>query len=98
LLAQQSALAGQTSLGTLEVAVRGKHPATAPNETEEAHGFLDGLKLGWDGLHDAYVGASTVVGAVLPFAVLAALLAVPVLVWRRRRVSPQQVAPAGGQQ
>jgi Domain of unknown function (DUF4349) len=98
LLAQQAALAGQTSLGTLEVAVRGKHPATAPNETEEAHGFLDGLKLGWDGLHDAYVGASTVVGAVLPFAVLAALLAVPVLVWRRRRVSPQQVAPAGGQQ
>jgi hypothetical protein len=98
LLAQQAALAGQTSLGTLEIDVRGKDAAPAPKETEETRGFVDGLKLGWDGLHDAYVGASTVAGAVLPFALLAALLAVPALVWRRRRVSPQQVAPAAGQQ
>jgi len=99
LLAQQSALAGQTQLATLEVTVTGKQPDRAdPGDSDDAGGFVDGLRLGLDGLHDTYVAASTVAGAVLPFAVLVVLAGMPVLVWRRRRVSPQQAAPASGPQ
>ncbi len=99
LLAQQSALASQTSLGTIEVDVTERRPAVAPkDETDETRGFLDGLQVGWDGLQAAYVGASTVIGAVLPFALLAALIGVPVLLWHRRRISPQPPTPAADPQ
>jgi hypothetical protein len=98
LLAQQAALAGQTTMATLEVAVQGERPAAAPgSDTDETRGFVDGLKAGWDGLQRAFVATSTVVGAVLPFGVLAAVVGIPVLVWRRR-VSPQPATPAAGSQ
>jgi len=98
LLAQQSALAGQTQLATLEVTVSGKPDRSEPGDGDDAGGFLDGLRLGWDGLHDTYVAASTAAGAVLPFAVLGAAVALPLLVWRRRRVSPQPATSASDPQ
>ena len=98
LLAQQSALAGQTQLGTLEVTVSDKPAGKADPDGDDAGGFVDGLRIGWDGLHDTYVAASTAAGAVLPFAVLAAAVTLPMLAWRRRRVSPQPATSAADPQ
>ena len=98
LLAQQSALAGQTELGTLEVNVSGRAATVPAERKDETRGFLEGLQAGWDGLSEAFVIASTGLGAVLPFAVLVALLGIPALVWRRRRVTSQPATPAPGQQ
>lgn len=76
-----------------------REPVVPPDvRDDEARGFVAGLQAGWEGLSDAFVLTSTVVGAVLPFGVLVAVLGVPVLVWRRRRVSPQPVAAATGPQ
>ena len=93
LLAQQQALAGQTALGTLEVEVTAPDRKEAPaDDQQQATGFLAGLDSGWDALGAAFVVSSTAVGAVLPFAAIALVVAVPVLVWRRR--SERQVRPA----
>ncbi len=59
-------------------------PATKPATTHT--GFLGGLDRGWTAFTGALVVALTVLGAVLPFAALLALIGVPaLLLWRRRR-------------
>ncbi|MBA2639766.1 MAG: DUF4349 domain-containing protein [Nocardioidaceae bacterium] len=88
LLARQQVLAGQTSLATLEVEVVTPDEAPAPVEPDQTEGFVEGLRAGWDALAGAFVLASTAVGALLPFALLVALLGAPVWVWHRRRISP----------
>lgn len=96
LLARQQALANQTTLATLEVLVDAPEKEEEPppvEEKDETEGFGEGLGAGWDAMSDAFVVASTVAGALLPWAVLAAVCAVPVLVWRRRRVSPVTPEP-----
>lgn len=96
LLAREQALAGQTSLATLEVFVDAPveevkpAPVEKPDETE---GFGDGLAAGWNAMSDAFVVMSTVAGALLPWAVLAAVCLVPVLAWRRRRITPATPEP-----
>jgi hypothetical protein len=69
----------QVSLTTQPAVIVPPHPAT---------GFFAGLKGGWSAFVASVAVLLTVVGAVLPFAVLAALLGLPVW-WflRRRRVS-----------
>ena len=54
---------------------------------------------GWNALVSSSRVLMTVVGAVLPFAALAALIVVPLLAWRRRARRPVVVrapAPASG--
>lgn len=87
LQAQQRALADQTAMATLSVTVLAPEAAGAvPGPPEDEDGFVGGLQRGWDALVDASVVALTIVGAVLPFAVVGALVALPfVAVWRRRR-------------
>ncbi len=97
LLAQQQALAGQTALGTLEVEVTAPDKKAAPPESEEAAGFLAGLDAGWDALSAAFVLGSTAVGASLPFAAIAGVLAVLLLGWRRRSESSVRPAPPATQ-
>jgi hypothetical protein len=86
LKSQQAYLKDQTTLSTVNVYLsRPAGPATGP---DEAKGFLAGLSGGWHALGVATVVALTVLGAVLPFAVLLLVLGVPVwLVVRRRGVS-----------
>ena len=76
--AQQRYLADQTSLSTITLSVE-RTPAkvpTPPSHHDEA-GFISGLSGGWGALKSFLVGASTVAGALLPWLVLALLLAVP---------------------
>jgi hypothetical protein len=91
LKSQQAWLDDQTSLSTITVYLSRPMPP-APHE---ARGFLAGLENGWHALGTTTVAALTAVGAVLPFAVLVALVGVPLwVVVRRRRVGAAPVAEA----
>ena len=94
LLAKQKNLALQTELATLNLSLVSKD--TPPVHTEPDRGFVGGLKGGWNAFTATFSALATAVGAVLPFAVLIALIAVPVLWLRRRRrpATPVESGPA----
>ncbi|WP_148572160.1 DUF4349 domain-containing protein [Nocardioides caldifontis] len=91
LRAQQEYLDDQTSLATITVTMATPDEADRPEEDPlEDAGFLAGLDGGWNALVDVLVVLATVVGALVPFALVLGVLGVPLLVWlrtaRRRRV------------
>jgi len=89
LRAQQAHLADQTSLSTLTVRlVLPPAPAQRPG-TGDRDGFLAGLGAGWTALTGSLVVLLTVLGAVLPFAVVAVLLGLPAW-WLLRRGQRQR--------
>lgn len=97
LKAQQKYLADQTSMSTITAHLR-TPAAPAPEKPEEDAGFLAGLSDGWTALKDVLVGAATVTGLLLPFAVLIGLLAVPAWLLLRtaaRRRPAALAMPAG---
>ncbi|MFC9695036.1 DUF4349 domain-containing protein [Kribbella sp. NPDC056951] len=83
LLAKQKNLALQTELATLNLTLITKD--TPPVTTDPDRGFVGGLKSGWHAFTATFSALATAVGAVLPFAILLALLAIPAL-WLRRRL------------
>ena len=83
---QQAYLADQTSLGTITLHL--ERPVAAGPPPTEARGFLAGLRQGWDALVTSGVGAMTVVGTLLPFAVVLGLVLAPLLLVLRRRTRP----------
>jgi hypothetical protein len=69
-------LRAQTAMSTLTVTI--DRTATRTGRHDEGHhGFLAGLAAGWHSLSGTAVAVATAVGALLPWAVLAAVLAVP---------------------
>ena len=99
LQSQLAALKGSVSRSPVQVSLTTEPGVIAEQDDQDATGFLVGLRSGWDAFTASVAVALTVVGALLPFAVLAALVLVPVWwVLRRRRASaapsaPQPVAP-----
>ncbi|MCI0686112.1 MAG: DUF4349 domain-containing protein [Sporichthyaceae bacterium] len=98
LLARQASLADQVDLATITVNLS-LTPSEDTGDDETDLGFLTGLRNGWDALVGAALVTLTIVGALLPFAILAVLLAVPALaVLRRVRQAPprpsREPAPA----
>ncbi|MFI7064145.1 DUF4349 domain-containing protein [Kribbella sp. NPDC050124] len=93
LLAKQKNLALQTELATLALTLTAKDEPPAP--TDPDRGFVAGLKGGWDAFAAAFGFLATALGALLPFLVLLALIAVPL--WkvrhRVRRQPAQENAP-----
>ena len=89
---QQAYLSDQTSFSTITVSL--ERPAEKqkkqPKDDTDKTGFVAGLKAGWSGLAAATTAALTVVGALLPFAVLLLLLGAPAWLLFRHR---QRVAP-----
>jgi hypothetical protein len=69
-----AALRDQVALSTLTVDLRGPG-AVPPPDLRPAPGFLDGLAAGWEGLRAIGTAAAAVVGFVLPFLPVLALLA-----------------------
>ncbi|MGA9745835.1 MAG: DUF4349 domain-containing protein, partial [Nocardioides sp.] len=84
LKAQQSHLRDQTSLSTITLSLSIPDKYVPPPSALEDAGFLAGLKGGWNALTDTVVVVLTVVGAVLPFALVLALIGVPAWVLVRR--------------
>jgi hypothetical protein len=91
LKSQQAYLADQTSQSTINVYLSLPSRAEAPTKAE-AHGFVAGLSGGWTALGSTTVAVLTVVGAVLPFAVLLLILGVPVWLVVRRRIGAGSVS------
>lgn len=83
LLAQQASLEQRVS--TSPVTVTLQTPATLV--VNGPGGFLSGLTAGWEALLSSGMVALTIVGALLPWLAIAALLGVPLLLWRRRRTA-----------
>lgn len=93
LLAKQKALAAQTDLATLTVTL--VRPGEAPAPAKDHSGFVGGLTAGWDAFAGMVKGLATATGAILPFAVTALLIGVPVwLLVRRQRRTPSAQPPA----
>jgi hypothetical protein len=78
---ERARLSEQVALSTLTISITTDPVVVA--ETEEKDGFLDGLAAGWTGLLTVLRVALVVVGAVLPWAVLAGLV-LAVVLWVRR--------------
>ncbi len=81
-------LKDQTTLSTLTVSI--SEPAKPAADPGIDRGFLGGLAAGWRALIGGLGLALTVLGALLPFAVLTALMGAPLVLWvrRRRRAQP----------
>jgi hypothetical protein len=86
LQARQKSLAAQTSFATVTLRLEGT--AVARHEHKKI-GFAGGVSSGWRAFTAFLSGLSLVVGWLLPFIGLAALIGLPALwIWRRRRSSP----------
>jgi hypothetical protein len=85
--AQLKGLDDAVDLSTLTVSLNAQGaPRPKPHDNT---GFVAGLSSGWDAFLTSLVAVLTVFGALLPFGIVLALVALPVLVlWRRRRVGP----------
>jgi hypothetical protein len=90
LRSQQAWLRDQTSLSTINVYLSRSMP---PAPRSDAHGFFAGLENGWHALGIVTVAVLTTVGAVLPFAVLLAILGLPVWLVVRRRLRLSDATP-----
>lgn len=92
LKAQHDALSDVTELATVTVTFVGTAVAVPEEEDEDEAGFLGGLAAGWSGLVTLLVALATVLGAVLPFLPLVALMAL--LGWWGRRLVRRRTAAA----
>jgi hypothetical protein len=97
LQARQRSLTDQTSLSTITLSLLSPDtpaPVAAPHKTKI--GFLAGLEAGWTAFVGFIVVVVTVLGALLPWIVVAALVGfLPWRRWRRRRAERLVLAPAG---
>jgi hypothetical protein len=94
LQARQRALAGRTTYATVTLGLTAATGPVAPPPAERG-GFVGGLEGGWHALTATLGGIAVVLGAVLPFL----LVAVPVGLaarWAARRVSRRAPAPPAG--
>jgi Flp pilus assembly protein TadB len=81
LQARRTSVQEQVDRATVTVVLR--LPGGAPQE--DRAGFLGGLEAGWDALTTSGAVLLVVVGALLPWAALLALVGVPLWWWLRRR-------------
>ena len=92
LRAQQRQLADLTAESTITVhLLHVTKPKPKPEHKEAGTGFVAGLSTGWGAFTAAAVGLSQAAGVVLPFAILVALVGLPLAVWLRRHRRPEPV-------
>ncbi len=90
---RQRWLADQTAMSTVTVYIEQPVVHHERTKDEEADGFLGGLTRGWDALAEGAGAVLVVVGFLVPWLVLIALLAVPArLLLRRRTRGPARAA------
>ncbi|HMM95186.1 DUF4349 domain-containing protein [Phycicoccus sp.] len=80
---QLAALDDQVSLSPVTVRLSTPGAETAP--AEDPTGFVAGLTAGWDAFTRSVQLVLTLLGALLPFGVAAAVVVLPLLAWWRRR-------------
>jgi hypothetical protein len=83
-----AALEGSVSRAPVRVSL-----TTQPETVDERRaGFLGGLATGWDAFLTSGVVLATLVGLLVPFAALAAVVSIPLLWWWRRHRRPGAVS------
>ena len=82
LVSQQKSLAAMVALAPISVTLS---TSSAPDPVDNP--FLRGLKQGWTAFLDSIEGLLVFLGGVLPFLVVAGLIAWPLIAWRRRVAS-----------
>lgn len=95
---QLAYLQDQTTLSTITVYLEQADDEDAPPRPEEDDlAFVGGLKDGWEALGGIGAGVAVVAGALLPFALVLALLGVPATVVGRRLLArrPARTSAAG---
>ncbi len=93
LLAQQRALAHETSYATVTAVLVGQHARIVEKHKKSSPGFLAGLKGGWHALGVVVGWLLTALGSALPFLVPAALIAA-IALGGRRRLGRKKAPPA----
>ena len=93
LKAQRDHLVNQTSLSTIDLDVSVPPSRVAP-ATHHHAGFLTGLRHGWSALTDTVLVGLTALGAALPFALLLAVVGLPLWWWTRRHGRAGPATPA----
>jgi hypothetical protein len=96
LLAQQRALAHETSYATVEIVLYGHHAHIAKKHHKTSPGFAAGLRGGWHALGLVVGWVLTALGSVLPFLILVTLVGGLVYASRRRlarRKTPPAASP-----
>jgi hypothetical protein len=92
--ARRAALADRADLATLTVDLR-TAAAVVPAREKKRNAFLEGLDSGWQALMASMTVVLTVLGALLPLAIVVVLVGGPLLwVLRRRRRPAPPPAPA----
>lgn len=92
LVGKKRRLDEQVALSTVTVSLLGPEIEYIEPKTEDPS-FLGGLKSGWDTFLVILKVASAVLGFLIPFLIVAALVGVPLVWWLRRKRRPQ-VGPA----
>ena len=93
LLAQQRALAHETSYATLSITLYGHHAHIVKKHHKASPGFGAGLRGGWHALGVVVGWLLTALGSALPFLVVGALIGA--IAWEsRRRLARRKAPPA----
>ena len=93
LQAQLARLKDVTDLSTIEVLLVARDEARPAPVEDDDLGFVAGLRGGWDAFGEIVLVVLTVLGALLPFLVVAALLGLPTYALLRRNRRPATTAP-----
>jgi hypothetical protein len=91
LLAQQRALAHETSYATLSITLYGHHAHIVKKHHKASPGFGAGLRGGWHALRLVVGWMLTALGSILPFLIPAALIGA--IAWESRRRLARRKAP-----
>ena len=93
LQAQLARLEDVTDLSTIEVLLVARDETRLAPVEDDDLGFLAGLRGGWEAFGEIVLVVLTVLGALLPFLVVAALLGLPTYALLRRNRRPAATAP-----
>lgn len=98
LIAQQQALAHETTYATVDLTLLGHHAVIPKKHKKTSHGLIAGLRAGWHALKLVVVWLLTAIGTVLPFAIPIVAIGAIIYVGRRRvvkrRTQPATAPPA----
>lgn len=90
LRALAESLEGDVERSSITISLEESDPEEpAPTPDEERTGFTGGLQSGWEAFVNTVGFLLTALGALLPFLIVAAIIGIPVLWWRRRRTARQ---------
>jgi hypothetical protein len=96
LKAQRNHLVDQTSMSTIDLDIAVPTPQVVTTVSHHHAGFLTGLRRGWSALTRTVLVGLTGLGAALPFAVVLAVLGLPLWLWTRRTARHRPATAAEG--